>query len=464
MPIIEHVVVLMLENRSFDSLLGRLYENSERFDGLDGSESNPWHKPDGSVEEVPVWNSAEVTQAVARLPNPEPGELFTDVNMQLFGLDARPGAMPTMSGFVDNYARQPPPYHPDDPRGVMHCFLPSQVPMISSLARQFGVCDRWHAAAPCETWPNRYFAHCGTAGGNVDNNFRRFPYQWPRPMPTIFRRLGACGHSWRIYFHDAPQTATLLDLWPKIPTHFCLFDAEFERHAHEGRLPAYSFIEPRYFPGWFSDKPPNDQHPPHNLLYGEQLIAKVYNAVRNAPTWPRTLFLITYDEHGGCFDHVPPPAAVPPGPPYQDGFTFDRYGVRVPAVIVSPYVAPGSIVRPPPGPDGAERRFDHASIPATLQALFDLGPPLTPRVAAAPDLLCALNLPEPTNDGPPRLTPEPAEPHPSELREYRLKPRNRHQRNLRHPLLQIPAAAASAAGWIRGTSGNALRGRRGRQG
>jgi hypothetical protein len=136
----------------------------------------------------------------------------------------------------------------------------------------------------------------------------------------------------------------------------------------------------------------------------------------------------------------------------------------VPAVIVSPYVAPGSIVRPPPGPDGAERRFDHASIPATLQALFDLGPPLTPRVAAAPDLLCALNLPEPTNNGPPRLTPEPAEPHPSELREYRLKPRNRHQRNLRHPLLQIPAAAASAAGWIRGTSGNALRGRRGRQG
>ena len=447
---IEHVVVLMLENRSFDVLLGRLYPKSAQFDGLAGDESNPWHKPNGTVETIPVWNSDEVTAEAARLPDPEPGELFSDVTMQLFGLTADLSAPPTMDGFVDNYVRQPPPYHPDDPRGVMHGFLPAQVPAISTLAKAFGVSDRWHASAPCETWPNRYFAHCGTAGGYVNNDRSRFPSQWPRTMPTIFRRLDRHGYGWKIYFHDLPQTATLLDLWPKIPTRFCLFEAEFERHARSGRLPAYSFIEPRYFPSLLGNKPPNDQHPPHNLLFGEQLIATVYNAVRNAPTWPRTLLIITYDEHGGCYDHAPPPAAVPPGGPYPDGFHFDRYGVRVPAVIVSPYIAPGSVVRPPPQPDGAPAApFDHASIPATLHKLFNIGAPLTPRVAAAPDLLSALTLDSPDNQGPERLSIDPRPPDPGEVRAYWQRHRNRHQRNLWHPTISLPAAAAGIVGLTR---------------
>lgn len=454
---IKHLVVLMLENRSFDSLLGRLYPKSDAFDGLDGSESNPWHKPDGSVETVPVWNSDEITAEAACLPDPEPGELFADVHEHLFGRAADPKAAPDMSGFVDNYARQPLPGRPDDPRGVMHSFLPSQVPVISQLAQAFGVSDRWHASAPCETWPNRYFAHCGTAGGWVNNDLSRFPYQWPRTMPTIFRRLGAHGYSWHIYFHDLPQTATLFDLWRKIPTHFCLFE-DFARHARAGRLPAYSFIEPRYFPGLLHREPPSDQHPPHNLLYGEQLIAKVYNAVRNAPTWRETMLVITYDEHGGCFDHVPPPAAVPPGGPYPDGFRFDRYGVRIPAVIVSPYVAPGSIVRPPPRPDGSPSPpFDHASIPATLHTLFDIGPPLTPRVAAAPDLLCALTLDTPENDGPARISFDPRRPHGAEMHKYRSRPHNRHQHNMRHPSLLLPAAAARLAAGLRAAGARAAR-------
>jgi phospholipase C len=448
---IKHVVVLMLENRSFDCLLGRLYPKSDAFDGLDGSESNPWHKPDGTVEDIRVWNSAEITAEAARLPDPEPGELFSDVNLQLFGLDAAPGAPVTMSGFVDDYARQPPPYRPVHPGGVMHYFRPAQVPVISRLAAAFGVSDRWHASAPCETWPNRYFAHCGTAGGDVNNDVGYFPYQLPRTMPTIFRRLGRCGYNWRIYFHDVSQTATLLDLWPKIPTHFCFFEEEFERHCRTGRLPAYSFIEPRYFPGLLSKKPPNDQHPPHNLLYGEQLLASVYNAVRNAPTWPQTLLIVTYDEHGGCFDHVPPPPAVPPGGPYPAGFRFDRYGVRVPAVIVSPHVAPGSVIRPPANPDGGPTTpFDHASIPATLGRLFDLGPPLTARVAAAPDLLGALTLAAPDNGGPQRLDFNPETASRSEIEALRRRPHNRHQRNLRHPAHVLPAAAIGVVGAVRG--------------
>jgi phospholipase C len=441
MPRIEHVVVLMLENRSFDCMLGRLYPKSEAFDGLAGTETNPWHRPDGSVAEIAVWNSPTLSPEAAAIPDPDPGELFTDFHMQLFGLDG--GPQPTMSGFVDNYMRQKRLDGPPDPRAVMHYFIPAQVPVMSLLARSFGVSDRWHASAPCETWPNRYFAHCGTGGGFVNNERSRFPRRWPRTMPTIFRRLGKAGRSWKIYFHDLPQAATLFRLWLDIPTRFRLFEEEFARDAEAGRLPNYSFIEPRYYAHRLTNKVPNDQHPPHDIVYGEQLIASVYNAVRSAPTWKRSLLIVTYDEHGGCFDHVPPPPAVPPGSPYPDGFTFDRYGVRVPAVIVSPFVAPGSVLRPPPPAAGKPCcPFDHTSIIATLERLFDLAPALTPRVAAAPDLLCALTLAMPENDGPERIAAHPRRPTAAETRTHARRPNNRLQRNLKSVRAGIPGRAA----------------------
>jgi phospholipase C len=455
-PGIEHVVVLMLENRSFDSVLGRLYPKSSAFDGLDGSEKIPWHRPDGQVERIGVWNDPAATPRAASPPDPDPGELFDDFSMQIFGFGGAGHGLPRMDGFVDNYMRQPPQDVAADPRAVMHYFTPRQLPVLSRLATAFGVSDRWHASAPCETWPNRYFAHCGTAGGHVNNDRPRFPRHWPRTMPTVFRRLGARGYRWKIYFHDLPQAATLVDLWPSIPTHFCLFEAEFARHARSGRLPHYSFIEPRYYVSGLPRKLPGDQHPPHQMLQGEQLIAAVYNALRAAPSWERTLLIITYDEHGGCFDHVPPPAAVPPGGPYPDGFRFNRYGVRVPAVIVSPYVRPGSIIRPPaasPWP------FDHTSIAATLHKLFDLGPPLTPRVAAAPDLIAAL-MPRPENAGPAQITAEEWRPSRQELKAARRRKRNRHQRALRAVATGIPAAAALLAASLRGEFARRIRPRR----
>lgn len=447
MPRIEHVVVLMLENRSFDNVLGRLYPKSERFDGLDLTESNRWHKPDGTVENIGAWSNPGTTPLC--MPDQDPGELFSDFTTQIFGLDAPAGAPPNMSGFVDNYTRQNQPDHSPDPRAPMYHFLPEQVPVLAGLAKAFGVSDRWHASAPCETWPNRYFTHAGTAGGYVNNERSHFPYRWPRFLPTIFRRVEARGYSWRVYFHDLPQAATLVDLWTRIPTRFCLFEAEFERHAGSGRLATYSFIEPRYYASHFSQLLPSDQHPPHDIVYGEQLVAKVYNAVRQAPTWERTLLIVTYDEHGGCFDHVPPPPAVSPGPPYPDGFTFDRYGVRVPALIVSPYVPAGSVVRPAPQPNGKNVPFDHCSIQATLHRLFDLGPPLTPRVAAAPDLLPALALSEPSNGGPETLAIDPQKASREEIRAYRRRSPNRHQANLRSPMHGMPAAAARMVGELR---------------
>ncbi len=459
MQTIEHVVVLMLENRSFDSVLGQLYPKSDQFDGLDLTETNPWHRPDGAVEQIRAWTTRE--SAPPLLPDLDPGEHFEDIAMQIFGLGGAAGGLPSMTGFVDNYMRQPPEEYASlsqttpppsalHPKAIMHQYAPEHVPVISQLARAFGVSDRWHASAPCETWPNRYFSHAGTAGGYVNNERSRFPYRWPRFLPTIFRRLDRRGYTWRIYFHDLPQAATLIDLWPKIPTRFCLYDAEFERHALSGRLPNYSFIEPRYYPSRWGQSLPNDQHPPHDVRHGDSLIASVYNAIRAAPTWERTLLVIVYDEHGGCFDHVPPPAAVSPGGPYPDGFKFDRYGVRVPAVVVSPYVAPGSIVRPPE-PYGGERAypFDHCSIQATLHKLFDLGPPLTPRVAAAPDLLSALTLAAPENDGPTSIEAEEPKASREEIRADARRPHNRHQANLRSPMHFLPAAVANVVGHVR---------------
>lgn len=393
---IQHVVVLMLENRSFDCMLGKLYENRADFDGLSGTESNTWHKPDGSMLNVEVWKDQTLDAKAVCIPDPDPGESFTDMNMQIFGLgpDGKANSgHPTMTGFVDNYMRQPSGTQSYDPYAVMHYFTPDQVPVISHLAKAFGVSDRWFASAPCQTWPNRFFVHTGTANGYVNNSPTHFPYE----METVFNRLSEADKDWRVYFHDIPQAATLSKLWEATLTgHFRDFGADFAKDAADGTLPAYSFIEPRYFTDSILENIPNDEHPPHNVAYGEKLVADVYNAVRSGPRWKQTLLIITYDEHGGCYDHVPPPRAVRPDDRDPNGFRFDRFGVRVPAVIVSPFVPPSSIIRA-----SGRTPFDHTSIIATLQKSFDIKS-LTKRDAAAPNLIDALEAlkGDGSNDGP----------------------------------------------------------------
>ena len=347
-----------------------------------------------------------------------------------------------MNGFVDNYALQPAASgHNPRPDAVMHYFTPKQVPVISTLARAFGVSDRWHASAPCQTWPNRFFVHTGTAGGRVNNQ----PYHLLR-APTIQRRLEAHGHDWRVYFHDIPQSGALRDLWPRLLSNFSLFK-DFKRDCAEARLPAYSFVEPRYYANRWLRLMPNDQHPPHSVIYGERLIAETYNALRSSPLWEKSLLILVYDEHGGCYDHAPPPPAVSPGGPFPDGFAFTLYGPRVPAVIVSPFIRAGSIIRPPSAPPGvAPAPFDHASVISTLTRLFRLGAPLTPRVAAAPDLLAALSE-VPDNPGPPRVEPPEARPSAAELRRAH-RDRNGLQQSL-HRGVALPGYAARAAAHIR---------------
>jgi phospholipase C len=428
---IEHIIVLMLENRSFDSMLGNLYPKSPAFNGLFGNETNPCH----GQTDICVWSDENLDQNAMSIPNPDPGELWNDINMQLFGLDGKPGIqLPPMNGFVNNYVKQnaqPPENY--IPQAIMHYYSPTQVPVLSQLAKQFAVSDQWFASAPCQTWPNRFFLHTGTANGYENNSPTHFPYL----MDTIFNHLQSAKKSWIIYFHDFPQTLTLSKLW-SYPDHFHFID-KFKEDAKKGNLPAYSFIEPRYFPGLAL---PNDQHPPHHVGLGEQLIAEIYNAVRSAPTWEKTLLIITYDEHGGCYDHEPPPLAVTPNNTPTMPFNFDRYGVRVPAIVVSPYIKPGTILRiaddgelPHQGPPYP---FDHTSILASIRKCFNLEIPLSNRDAVAPDLEQVLMLEQPNNHGPLSIIPLPYKARPADLQAANMAQLNDLQKALHEAAAHLP--------------------------
>ena len=399
---VDHIVVLMMENRSFDNILGWQF-------GLSPKLSNST----ATGEEIHVWppkDSGKTDFKTMTIPTPDPGESFLDMNYQLFEDFLPPeGAEPTMGGFVINYHNQS--VATGDiycPRDIMHCFHTTQVPVSSSLAKLFGASDRWFASAPCQTWPNRFFLHTATADGWVNNLpqkkldiVKRLPYD----MPTIFNQVQGRGFDkgWRIYFHDFAQTFLLSRLWTHLD-HFHLFE-RFKEDVDSGELQPYTFIEPRYFPSKLTGKMPNDQHPPHDVTLGEQLIADVYNTLRaKEDLWRKTLLIVIWDEHGGCYDHVAPGPAVPPsdGPARkgQYGFTFDRYGVRVPALLVSPFIAAGSVHR-----SAGPHPFDHTTVIKTVRERFapDAGP-LTHRDAAAPSLenVLALDLGD-LNMGPEQL-------------------------------------------------------------
>jgi phospholipase C len=422
---IEHIVVLMLENRSFDSMLGKLYPKSATFEGLDGSESNP--NPLGPP--IPVWNKPGIDEATMSIPDPDPGELWLDINTQLFGSPNIPTPTPpaAMNGFVKNYLTQK---GAPQPKNIMHYYTPDQVPVISTLAKNFAVCDHWYASAPCQTWPNRWFIHTGTADRRQNND----PLYLPNVM-TIYNRFELAGvEDWKIYFHDIAQTKTLPMLWP-LSSKFHFY-RQFQIDCQTGELPSYSFIEPQYYADF--SNPENDMHPPSVVTLGEQLIADVYNRIRASAAWTKTLLIITFDEHGGCYDHVPPPAAVSPETP-QEGqvFKFDRYGVRVPTVIVSPYVEAGRVLR-----STSAVPYDHTSVIATLRKRFGLVEPMTQRDAVAPDLDAALTLDGPINMGPPPLTPNPYAPTPKKAAVAQTQALNGNQQALVGLAANLPQAAA----------------------
>jgi phospholipase C len=395
---IEHIVVLMLENRSLDHMLGFLYTDAgnvspagQAYEGLTGKESNP----DANGKPVTVFRIDPATPNAYFMPGADPGEGYTATNSQLFGSNTAPSPpTATNQGFVTNFAytigwEQREGWSViagTTANDIMGCFTPAGLPVLSGLARGYAVCDQWFGSAPTETLPNRAFVLSGTSQGHMDDKTHTFT------APSIFSSLTTHNHSWGVYgYTSQPLTrGTFTDITKAPSTNFGLFK-DFQTAAANGTLPAFSFLEP----SWGSSG--NSQHPNYDVALGEQFIHDVYYALRNGPGWNQTLLILTYDEHGGCYDHVPPPTnATPPDSTAGEfGFDFARFGPRVPTVLVSPLIPAGTVFRVPTG----GTPFDHTSILKTVETRWGLSP-LTARDAAALDVGDALSLTTPRTDDP----------------------------------------------------------------
>jgi phospholipase C len=417
---LDHVVVVLFENRSLDNVLGHLYGpgDGKTFEGVIGKElSNPipeWAEHGADRKVVPYTVATDMDS-----PNPDSGEEWFHTNTQLFNvLDEQnrfkigeevtepwnappPGATPTMDGFVTDYistftsetGRQPT-Y--DEYAHIMTGFTPEQLPVLNGIAREFGVFDHWFCEVPSQTFMNRSFWTAATSSGLVVNGPAK---KWfaKNDTETIFERLEQHGKTWKIYvaepmslsFHGVIHYSRLKG---RLATNVVPF-AEFERAAAAGTLPDFSFIEPNltgghgdYHPafgrslGPAVDADPLD--PPSSMLAGEAFLERIFNAYRSSTSesgtnvW-NTALLIGWDEPGGTYDHVPPgavPAPDPDAPAGEMGFTFDRSGYRVPAILVSPWIPQGSVFND---------EYRHTSLIATLRKHWNLGEPFTRRDASA---------------------------------------------------------------------------------
>ena len=345
---IEHIVVLMMENSSFDRMLGAI-------PGVDGvNPANPETNPN-FPDNTPV--SQQATDA-RNIPD-DPEHELDDVIDQIAG---------PCEGFVRDFARHYPQTGLPERAGIMAYYGLGDLPVLHRLAQSFAVCDRWFSSLPGPTWPNRFFVHSGTSLGHVKMPNGVFqPNLHVYDQATVYQRLSERNIDWAIYYGDFPQSLVMTEQWGH-PDRYHRMDRFFAAaNGPADSFPQYAFIEPTYF-----GAEQNDQHPPSDAFAGEALIASVYNALfQNGELWQKTLFVVLYDEHGGFYDHVNPPAAVPPDD-HTAEFAFNQYGVRVPAVLISPWIDRQVI----------HDEFDHTSLLKYVTEKWDLGP-LGLRVAAA---------------------------------------------------------------------------------
>jgi phospholipase C len=395
---LKHVFVLMFENRSFDHMLGfsgltgtdAVTSVPTSIEGLTGQESNVC----GGVA-YPVTRVADCAMPA------DPGHEFLDVLQQLCGTQKYSVPYPPIdgSGFVESYIRASASAKPAD---IMKCFdTPHQLPVLFTLAQEFAVCDHWFASVPGPTWPNRMFVHGASSGGLDHSPSTPEIAEWETvsgfilPHGTVYSSLKASGRRFGLYSADefpmvaALKGVTLGDVH-RIDT--LLADLKRDPFPYD-----YVFIEPSY--NILNDfRGSSSQHPLADVRDGEALLKTVYEALRSSPAWDSSLLIVLWDEHGGFYDHVAPPPAPAPddSPPSkydQSGFTFQRYGVRVPAVVISPLIPRSTI---------DHRVYDHASVLATLEKVFGLSP-LTCRDANAADVLPLLCLSSPRSDTPLQL-------------------------------------------------------------
>src|SRR5271157_747311 len=415
MGTIKHIFVLMMENRSFDHMLG--------FAGLAGTDAKtgqPTRAEDlvnnAQFNVDPADPGTKVLAAgPAELkiypPDPDPGHEFKNALIQLCGAnsiypDPTTKKYPPInnSGFIASYRVSSAP----TPAKIMKCFSPDQVPVLTTLAREFALCDHWFASIPGPTWPNRFFVHAASSGGLDDSpsSFQDLTstllHGYSFQNGTIYDRLDAKGLDWTVFMgDDLPQVFAIQGMTEaRLEGHFKDFD-DFDKVVNDPHFSTpYVFIEPSY--GNILPLTPGDytcgssQHPLDDVTRGERLIKKVYETIRNSPLWNESILLVTYDEHGGFYDHVAPPATTSPGDRIMDNdnnhhnFDFAQLGIRVPAIAISPLIPRGTI---------DHTVYDHSSLLATVESLFGINP-LTNRDKQANSLNHLLSLTAPRTDAP----------------------------------------------------------------
>ena len=348
---VEHIVVLMMENRSFDHYLGSLkFLEGKAVDGLDGDEMNPSLNGDVVVFKSDEWHPKD--------PPHEWDPCHTQFNLG------------DNNGFVFENEKKNPGFGPQ----VMGYHVRDQLPVTYGLADNFALCERWYASVMGPTWPNRFYMHACNSGG-VKTNF-------PSPfIKTLWHACDDAGVTSRIYFTDVPWVAGAFPLiptvWGKLADDFGGFSLNalvnpnnLERFFDDcaaGDLPQFTIIDP----GFSS----NDDHPEHDPQLGQILIGSIYKALAESPAWDKTLLIVTYDEHGGFYDHVAPPTTIDEDPEFQ------QLGFRVPTLVIGPRVRRGCII---------DTQFEHCSIGATLMRRFKVAP-LNERMAKANDVSSCIN-------------------------------------------------------------------------
>ncbi|MGV2292401.1 alkaline phosphatase family protein [Trinickia sp. YCB016] len=376
----DHVVVLMLENRSFDHLFGYLGIG----EGV----------PAGGFTNYKTAGNAETTAYQTRKGGDYtsvgqgPAHSLKQINEQLFGKTNVPANQPAASAKLDGFVasfntslRYDLKRDPTDSelQQVMNCFDPVQLPVLSTLAKNFVLCDHWFSDVPGPTVPNRAFVHAATSQGYTYNA------NWKPNLTcdTIYDRINATkSASWRVYYHDTNDVLQLFPNVEKTPQNNVLFEGNFLADVSGDKLATYSFIMPAFIGS--PTQPVNSMHAPADVRPAEKLVADIYSALRaNEDVWKKTLYIIVFDEHGGYYDHVQPPATISPdGIPgrldqsYLVPFDFDRLGLRVPCILVSPWfqAAVDSTV------------YSHSTIPGSVIEAFGLGNFLTKRDAQAAKL------------------------------------------------------------------------------
>jgi phospholipase C len=387
----DHIVVVMMENHSFDNLLGALHRSGQpkahglRINGKGVAHNSNPNAAGESVLSFPIETTAQA---------PSVTQTWNATHVQIDG--------GRMDGFVRSVEN-------DEPMGY---WTEDVLPFSYSFARTFTLANRWFCSAPCQTYPNRRFLMAGTAYGDISTDTESLTDP-PPPNGTIFDRLNTYGVSWKNYFTDLPQTGIIPSIIEKYPANLTSY-AQFLVDCRTGLLPSVSFVDPEF--GALSDigsplaalpgmeliagkleTTGGDEESPQDMSYGEYWAYQTVRAVLESPAWPRTLLIYTYDEHGGYYDHVPPPAAIAPdsippelGPEDLPG-GYDLYGPRVPGIVASPYSKPNAVTNVV---------HDHTSALATIEAKWNL-PALTFRDANAKTVEDFLDLSEPAFLEPP---------------------------------------------------------------